>query len=157
MAGGAALTVHLDGCHFKFTAGTVKTAGEVPGAVHVECPKEKQIQFTMAGGICVMDVYPQTLEAGITYTSIEGGGPGTKTPHDYVTVDIDITDALEYTDTDIGGIFCPFAGTSHNGDGDIVSTVRLKGYKGTTDHDDAGTPGQKDYTHSETEINIDVG
>ena len=156
-ASGVGTNFNLNGCHYKFTAGTATSSTVAHGAVHVICPPNKQIEVVVGGGLCVVDIGPQTLAAGITYTNIKGGGPGTKTPHDYVTVDIDITGKLKYTDTDTGGIFCPFAGNHTTENGSIVSTVILKGYKDLKeDHTKPGTPEAKEYTHGETEIAVNV-
>lgn len=152
-------TVHLNGCDFRFTAGTYTAApvDDAHGKVHIVCPVGKKIEITVSAfgsPICAVDVHPQTLEGGITYTNIPGGGA---TPQDYVTVDVDITNDIEYTETDLS-FFCPNTNNHHTGDGNFVSQVRIKGYEDLKkDHTKPGTPEAKEYTHSGTEVDIDVG
>lgn len=138
--------VHLNGCHYLFNAGTFTTAPQhADGTAQVICPAGKQITITI-GGICEVDVGPQTISSGITYTNLANG---------HVTIDVNAP--IKYTDTDSpSAFFCPFAGNSE-GVGKFVSSVTVAGYNDEGDVTDpiTGSP-LLDYKHSATERPIHV-
>ena len=148
---GLAATIHLNGCHYIFEAGTWTQADNVThGSAQIVCPAGKQIQIT--AGPCIVDVYPQTVpNGGVTFTNLPIGG-GTNAP--YVVAHVALK-GIEYTETD-ANFFCPNASPHHTKDGEFHSTVTLKGYEDTGNSADPGTPGTLDYTHGVTEIGIDV-
>ena len=119
----AGRVIHLNGCHFDFeTAGTTNGAGETPGTADVICPKGTTITITGNFGICEIHVQGsadgknQNLK-GITFTNTANGD---------VTVNVDITKQIHYTDTDTA--FCPFTANTTGTEGSFVSKVLMAGF-----------------------------
>ncbi|HWL49353.1 MAG TPA: hypothetical protein VNT92_05705 [Acidimicrobiia bacterium] len=144
-------TVNLNGCHYILEAGTyVSWSDSAQGSLIVACPKGAAIQLT-TGGICRVDIGPQTLN-GVTYTNIAAGAT---TPHDYVTVHVDATNEVKYTETDLS-FFCPGTDNHTTENGAFVARVRLKGYEDESTLENLNTPGTNHYFHSITEMDIGV-
>jgi len=74
--------IHVNGCEYKFTAGT-KVSGNYEGTVDIVCPTGKFIEVTAPG--CLVTVGAQNNLGKVTYTNIGIGA--TKE----VTVDVNIT------------------------------------------------------------------
>jgi hypothetical protein len=150
-------SVDLNGCHFRFEAGEYTA---VPNdahntLVHIICPVGQQIEVT--AGPCHTDIPAQTIKttgSEVTYTNLEEGGIK------YVTVHVDITEKLTYTQTKTN-FFCPES-HFHGANGSFVSTVRFDCYedkenKAVKTKDPDGTEWAKnEYIHGVGRINCDV-
>lgn len=150
-SGGNPATIHLNGCHYEFHAGTYDKANDVShGTVDIECPGGGPIQVTSEG--CTVDIPAQTALSTVTFEN-KKGEEGTATPNDWVTADVNVTD-ITYNETDTPG--CALFGDSgHRTDAEFVSTVKIKGYEDEGETSDPNTSGQIDYVHGK-EIGIDV-
>jgi hypothetical protein len=150
-------TIHLNGCDFKFTALANTSATDTHGTADLVCPQGTEITITIV--TCVVHIPPQHINHGITYTNIPGGGA---TPHDYITVDVNVVDTITYTETD--AFLCPFNGNTTAHDGDFKASVRIKGYEDsgnknhstTTTEADTGKHPKQEYLHPATETDIHV-
>jgi hypothetical protein len=129
---GVSTTTDLNGCHFKFYAGTKVSTTEVAGGkADIVCPVGKSITVTVGPGICETHIPPQTGltntetgKSGITYTN-EGSESSAS-----ITIDINVNN-LTYTETDTPSSFlCPFTShTTHGTNGRWASSVLLAGYR----------------------------
>jgi hypothetical protein len=70
--GGQLATVHTNGCHYLFTAGTPTAEGEV----HIQCPAGKAIEITF--NTCTVSVGSQTLKKSAATTGILYHNVGTE-------------------------------------------------------------------------------
>jgi hypothetical protein len=110
-------TVHMNGCHFTFTAGTytkeITTGSDgSDGSVHIECPDEKEITITIfkassepphpeADRRCTIHIPEQSPKGTVTFHNTTG-------PHDTMAVTA-TADEVEVTETitdNEGGIVC---------------------------------------------------
>ncbi len=137
---GIGVTVDLNGCHYKFTAGT-KAAHGSTGSVHIICPTGTEITVTAAG--CTIHVPPQTLN-GVTYTNEVNGD---------VKVDVNIN-TLTTTETDHSAFLCFFGATEiHVTNGLFQSTVLFECFKDLGNHsgttDNPGTNHDTKTTYTE--------
>jgi hypothetical protein len=156
-SGGSASNIDLNGCHFEFEAlGYEAESNSTTGRAKIVCPTGTSILITT--GTCQVHVLPQTVggAAGeITYTNIAGGEV---TPHDYITVDVNIVNKIHYIDTD--GFLCPFSGDTTATNGDFKTTVIVKGYgdSGNANHSTtaSGNHPKQEYLHPATETDIHV-
>jgi hypothetical protein len=116
---GLTSVVDMNGCTFQFTTGTNTSATDTHGSVHINCPTNAKIVITV-GGVCEVDIPAQTVNGGVTFTNVANGD---------VTVDVDITNDIHYTDTDTpSSFFCPFTSHTVTGEnGDFVSNVLVQG------------------------------
>jgi hypothetical protein len=150
-------TTHLNGCHFVISALANTSATDTHGRAELVCPTGTEITITTV--TCVNHIPPQVIEGGITFTNIAGGG---STPHDYITVDVDVQNEITYTETD--AFLCPFNGNTHADTGDFKATIMVKGYEdsGSANHSTTTTEAQtgqhprKEYLHPATETNNHV-
>lgn len=148
------VTVDLNGCHFTFKTGAIHSTTEVTGTATVNCAEGKEITITAGGApTCIIHIpgdntvpgSPKNVNlTGVTFTNIANGD---------VTVDVDITNQIHYTDTDTQPILCPFMGESTNANGSFRSTVLVEGFK-ETKHGTNST-GNTSYEHGAA-VNIDV-
>jgi hypothetical protein len=153
----ASSTTHLNGCHFVISALTNTSATDTHGSAQLVCPTGTEITITTV--TCVNHIPPQTINSGITFTNIPGGGA---TPEDYITVDVDVQNQITYTETD--AFLCPFNGNTHAGTGDFKATIMVKGYVDNgnpVNHSTTATAGQtnhptKEYPHTGVERDIHV-
>jgi len=149
--GDVAASVDLNGCDYLFEAGTTTTNGITHGSVAIQCPMgQPGIQVTV-GGVCEVNVPPQTINGGVTFENVANGD---------VTVNVNIVEKITYQETDLS-FFCP-NGNVHRSDGTFISTVTVKGFKDakkdhsviTKDSDGVEWP-KNEYTH-EGDTNIAV-
>jgi hypothetical protein len=73
VAGVAGPVVHMNGCDYLFTAGTI-AAGVTPIATHIVCPEGKHIVITIVAG-CELTIFPQTFAESMI-SAKNGGGTG---------------------------------------------------------------------------------
>jgi hypothetical protein len=142
---GVGSTVDLNGCDYVFVAGTKTSTVDSHGSVEIVCPAGNSIQVT-SGGICTTDIGPQTITSGITYTNVGNGD---------VTVDVDITGKIKYTETD-QNFFCPNTNGHVTSDGNFVSNVLLTGFKDLGTQASPVTTGASQVKEGAA-VNIDVG
>jgi hypothetical protein len=151
------LTVHLNGCHFVINALANTSATDTHGSAQLVCPSGTEITITTV--TCVTHIPPQTISSGITYTNIPAHGT---TLEDYITVDVDVQNAITYTETD--AFLCPYQGNTHTGEGDLRASVRVKGFVDSgnpVNHSTTTTAQQtnhptKEYPHTGVERDIHV-
>jgi hypothetical protein len=69
-SGESVATVHMNGCHYEFTA---KNSAATHATVHLRCPVGKKIEWTTPNG--TIKYGPQTpTKGGVTYSTIEMSG-----------------------------------------------------------------------------------
>ena len=128
-------TVRVNGCYFDFTTHGTDGSGNTTGTVDVVCPGETTIEVVGPFGIC--EVHIQGEETGVAKGKNQNltGITFTNAVNGDVTVDVNITTQIHYTETDTA--FCPFgSGSTTRTDGNFVSKVLMKGFKhaGTENH-----------------------
>lgn len=116
-ASGVGTTVDLNGCDFRFTAGTNTSAEDSHGSADIVCPGPIK-SITVTTFTCTVHIPAQNGLTGVTFTNKSAST---------VTVDVDITNQIKYTETD--GFLCPFEGNTEGSDGDFVSKVTVHGFK----------------------------
>jgi hypothetical protein len=111
---GLAATVSMNGCHYLFTS---------HGIVHVECPANQKIEFSVPG--CTVQVPPQTpTGGGVTFHNI--GSTDANTTE--VTVEANVT-GIHFSST---GPICIFVGSGTNGEYTTGNAIVTGEKDGTT-------------------------
>lgn len=110
---GAAATVNMEGCKYRFNANT--------NDVDLVCPAGKVVKATV--GTCEVQFGSQEGLKSITYVN-NGGPPKT------VTVEAAVT-GVKYNKTKDGAL-CPLAGTGEKADGEFTGDTLVKGFQGET-------------------------
>jgi hypothetical protein len=102
--GAGTTTVTMNGCTYTFTVAK-GTTDATEQTVHLLCPPGKSVEIHHPN--CTITIHAQTIETGVTYTTLFENGKHT------ITLDLTkpgITFTTEYH----GGI-CVFTGTTHHG------------------------------------------
>lgn len=151
VSGGVKSKVHLNGCDYTFTTGTLTAGHEVAhGSVHVICPEGKNIELTIpeAGTLCQVHIPGQAPEGEVTYTN----NPALSGDEfDDVTVDVDVDVAVNVTKE---SIFCPLAAGVDTAI--YESEVTVTGWEDLGIHENPNTPGKDTLTEG-SQLDIHVG
>ena len=107
---GLSATLDMNGCKYRFTAGTFES-GKPKGTLDIICPEGKEIAVTASflGTLkCTIHIPPQSNLGMITFTNVEGTAPE-------VTVAVSIEEELKYTHTAGTGSGACSSGSAENG------------------------------------------